>query len=533
LGISGEEGLLLAKIRLYADNCCDLEQDYLQELGIDSIALKVNINGKSYRDRVDLSPSQFYELIKEAGVMPTTSQVNPAEFEEEFRKILEEGDNEIIYVAFSSGLSGTYQSACIARDMVDPQRITVIDSRSASLGYGLTLIRAARAIAQGLSKEEVIQEIMDNIQRMEHVFIVGDFEMLKRGGRVSAASAFIGSLLSIKVIAEIKEGKINPVEKVKGLKKAKKRLLEIMAERGDNLSEQLIGIAHSNDYEGALKIKDMIAEQFGCQLRVIEKAPQILTNMDPDLAEIVHSYMEKQGISVLTNSTLTGFQGRDRVNEVTVGSHTFPADIVILSMGVLPNSEIAAQAGIELGTGRAIRVNGRMETNQPGIYAAGDCATVWHLISEQEVYFPMGTTANKQGRVAGENAAGGNATFKGILGTGISRIIDMEVSRTGLSEQECKNLGIAHISRTIKSRTRVPYYPDAGLIWVKLTVEPDSRQLLGGQIVGFSGAGKRIDTIAAALASRCKIDDLYNLDLAYSPPFSPLWDPVLTAINRF
>jgi DegV family protein with EDD domain len=265
LGISGEEGLLLAKIRLYADNCCDLEQDYLQELGIDSIALKVNINGKSYRDRVDLSPSQFYELIKEAGVMPTTSQVNPAEFEEEFRKILEEGDNEIIYVAFSSGLSGTYQSACIARDMVDPQRITVIDSRSASLGYGLTLIRAARAIAQGLSKEEVIQEIMDNIQRMEHVFIVGDFEMLKRGGRVSAASAFIGSLLSIKVIAEIKEGKINPVEKVKGLKKAKKRLLEIMAERGDNLSEQLIGIAHSNDYEGALKIKDMIAEQFAAE----------------------------------------------------------------------------------------------------------------------------------------------------------------------------------------------------------------------------------------------------------------------------
>lgn len=284
-------------------------------------------------------------------------------------------------------------------------------------------------------------------------------------------------------------------------------------------------------YIGLEMVENLLA--YGCQLRVIEKAPQILTNMDPDLAEIVHSYMEKQGISVLTNSTLTGFQGRDRVNEVTVGSHTFPADIVILSMGVLPNSEIAAQAGIELGTGRAIRVNGRMETNQPGIYAAGDCATVWHLISEQEVYFPMGTTANKQGRVAGENAAGGNATFKGILGTGISRIIDMEVSRTGLSEQECKNLGIAHISRTIKSRTRVPYYPDAGLIWVKLTVEPDSRQQLGGQIVGFSGAGKRIDTIAAALASRCKIDDLYNLDLAYSPPFSPLWDPVLTAINRF
>ncbi len=266
----------MAKIKLYADNCCDLEQDLLQKLGISSLALKVNINGKSYRDRVDLSPSQFYELIKEPGIMATTSQINPAEFEAEFRKILGEGDNEIIYIAFSSSLSGTYQSACMARDMVDAEHITVIDSQSASLGYGLTLIRAAQAVARGLNKEQVIQEIMDNINRMEHVFIVGDFEMLKRGGRVSAASAFIGSLLNIKVIAEIKDGKINPVEKVKGLKKAKKRLLEIMGQRGDHLPQQLMGISHSNDYEGALKVKDMIAEQFGCENFIISEIGAVI-----------------------------------------------------------------------------------------------------------------------------------------------------------------------------------------------------------------------------------------------------------------
>jgi DegV family protein with EDD domain len=253
-----------------------LEQDLLQKLGISSLALKVNINGKSYRDRVDLSPSQFYELIKEPGIMATTSQINPAEFEAEFRKILGEGDNEIIYIAFSSSLSGTYQSACMARDMVDAEHITVIDSQSASLGYGLTLIRAAQAVARGLNKEQVIQEIMDNINRMEHVFIVGDFEMLKRGGRVSAASAFIGSLLNIKVIAEIKDGKINPVEKVKGLKKAKKRLLEIMGQRGDHLPQQLMGISHSNDYEGALKVKDMIAEQFGCENFIISEIGAVI-----------------------------------------------------------------------------------------------------------------------------------------------------------------------------------------------------------------------------------------------------------------
>lgn len=284
-------------------------------------------------------------------------------------------------------------------------------------------------------------------------------------------------------------------------------------------------------YIGLEMVENLLAH--GCQVRVIDKATQILPNMDADLAKIVKSYLEAQGIPVVTGYALTGFAGSDRVKEIAVGPHTFPADIVILSMGVSPNSEIAAQAGIELGAAQAIRVNEKMETNQAGIYAAGDCASVWHLVSAQETYFPLGTTANKQGRVAGENAAGGNATFQGILGTGISKVMDMEVSRTGLSEQECQNLGIPYISQTIKSRTRVPYFPDAGLIWVKLTVSPDSRQLLGGQIVGFSGAGKRIDTIAAALASRCKIDDLYNLDLAYSPPFSPLWDPVLVAINRF
>lgn len=266
----------MAKIRLYADNCCDLEPEVMKQLGISSIALKVNIKGQSYRDRVDLSPSQFYQLIKEPGVMPTTSQVNPAEFEEEFRNILQEEDCEIVYAAFSSGLSGTYQSACIARDMVDPARITVIDTKSASLGYGLTLVRAARAIDDGLSKDQVIAEIKDNLAKMQHVFIVGDFEMLKRGGRVSATSAFIGSLLSIKVIAEIKDGTIHPVEKTKGLKKAKKRLLEVMAQRGDNLPGQLIGISHSNDYEGAILIKDMIAERFGCDKFMITEIGAVI-----------------------------------------------------------------------------------------------------------------------------------------------------------------------------------------------------------------------------------------------------------------
>jgi NADPH-dependent 2,4-dienoyl-CoA reductase/sulfur reductase-like enzyme len=271
----------------------------------------------------------------------------------------------------------------------------------------------------------------------------------------------------------------------------------------------------------------------GCQVRMIEKSPQILPVMDQDMAQVVASYMESQGIEVLTDSAVTAFRGDDRVREVVVGDNSFPADIVILSIGVLPNSEIAGRAGIELGAGNAIRVNRQMATNLPGIYAAGDCATVHHIISDREVYLPMGTTANKQGRIAGENAAGGSTFFKGVLGTGISRIMELEISRTGLCEQECRNLGIDFITRTIKSRTMVPFFPESGRIRVKILVETHSRRLLGGQIVGYPGSGKRIDTIAAALTLNCRIDDLINMDLAYAPPFSPLWDPVLTAINKF
>lgn len=261
----------MGKIRIFADNACDLDRDVLDEYGIRLLYITVTVKGKTYRDRLDLDPAQFYKMLEEPDVMPTTAQINPAEFQVEFEKVLKESDDEIIYIAFSSGLSGTYQSACIARDMVDPQRITVIDSQSASVGYGLTVLRAARAVQAGMTKAEVINEIQDNIKRIQHIFIVGNFDMLKRGGRVNAASAAIGNLLNIKLILHFVDGKIVPLEKAHGLKKAKKRMLEIMDERGYDLKNQLIGINHSNDLEGALLVKGLIEEKFGCSQFVISE----------------------------------------------------------------------------------------------------------------------------------------------------------------------------------------------------------------------------------------------------------------------
>ncbi|NLW92727.1 MAG: DegV family protein [Syntrophomonadaceae bacterium] len=266
----------MAAIRLYADSACDLDRSFLKEMGVGIFCLTTTINEQTYRDRLDIEPPEFYRMIARPGVLPITSQANVAEFEEEFRRVIAESDDDIIYIAFSSGLSGTYQSACIARDSIDSGRITVIDSLSASVGYGLTVIRAAKAIAAGMSKDEVIAEITDNMSRMQHIFIVGSFEMLKRGGRVSATAAAIGNLLNIKMICHFVDGKIVPLEKVHGLKKAKKRLLELMAERGSDLRNQTIGISYSYDLEGALEIKRLIEEEFGCRDFVVSEVGAVI-----------------------------------------------------------------------------------------------------------------------------------------------------------------------------------------------------------------------------------------------------------------
>ena len=254
----------MAAIRIYADNACDLGKKVLDELGVKLFYISTTIGDKTYWDRFDLDPPEFYKLLAETDAMPTTAQINPQEFQNEFEKVINESEDEIIYIAFSSGLSGTYQSACMVRDAVDPQRITVIDSKSASVGYGLTVVRAARAVAAGKNKQEIIAEIEDNISRIQQVFVVGSFEMLKRGGRVNAATATIGNLLNIKVILHFVDGKIVPLDKAHGLKKAKKKLLDIMEQRGVNIKDQLIGINYSADYEGALELKKMIENKFGC-----------------------------------------------------------------------------------------------------------------------------------------------------------------------------------------------------------------------------------------------------------------------------
>jgi NADPH-dependent 2,4-dienoyl-CoA reductase/sulfur reductase-like enzyme len=268
----------------------------------------------------------------------------------------------------------------------------------------------------------------------------------------------------------------------------------------------------------------------GLEVSLINRPPQVMGTLDYDMGALVSQALRDFGVSLYLEETLTAFETNNgKVTGVVTDKRTLPADIVVLGLGVRPNTALAAAAGIPLGEKGAIRVNERMETGLPGIWAAGDCAESFHLVSRRPFYIALGTVANRQGRVAGINLGRGYATFPGVVGTAVTKICQMEVARTGLQEEEIAALDLEHVSAVIKSRTRAGYYPGAGEITVKLLAERGSGRLLGGQIVGLEGSAKRIDTVAIALHAGFTVEEMINLDLGYAPPFSPVWDPVVTA----
>ncbi|TVQ15236.1 MAG: CoA-disulfide reductase [Bacteroidetes bacterium] len=264
---------------------------------------------------------------------------------------------------------------------------------------------------------------------------------------------------------------------------------------------------------------------------VVDMAGQVMTAMDEDMATIIGDYMKEKGVHLITGEKLVNIEKNTegKVTAVVTDKQTLEADLVILGLGVKPNTEMAEKAGMEMGVRGAIRVNKKLETSVPGIWAAGDCAESWHLVKKQQVYIPLGTVANKHALVAGINISGGDAEFPGVLGTAITRFMNLEISRTGLSEKEAKEAGIDYKANTIESSTLSGYFPGTGKIHVKLVVEKNTGKILGGQIVGFNGAAKRIDTIATAITAGMTAQQLVDLDLSYAPPFSPVWDPVQVA----
>jgi len=268
----------------------------------------------------------------------------------------------------------------------------------------------------------------------------------------------------------------------------------------------------------------------GLHVALVEALPTLMaTTLSPDMAAPIATAMEKAGVELHLGSPVNAFEtGADgRVRAVVTEDTTLEAELVVVGLGVRPNTALAEEAGVAIGPTGGIAVNDRMETSLPGIWAAGDVVQSCHRITGQPVVVALGTHANKQGRVAGTNIAGGDARFGGVLGSAITKFQDLEIARTGLTEAEADSAGLDWIESTTESNTRSRYYPGASSVTTKLVAEKGTGRLLGGQVVGGPGAGKRIDTIAMALWAGMTARELAGIDLAYAPPFSPVWDPVL------
>ena len=268
--------------------------------------------------------------------------------------------------------------------------------------------------------------------------------------------------------------------------------------------------------------------QRGWSAVVVEQGRQPMGTLDPDMGALVADAMVAHRIDLRLGVEVVGFEdGAVLTSEGRIG-----ADLVVLGIGVGPNATLAAQAGLDLGVKGAIRVDERQQTSAPGVWAAGDCCESHHLVTGQPVHIALGTYANKQGRVAGINIGGGAAVFPGVLGTAITKVCATEVARTGLGEQEAARAGFDAVVARIESTTTAGYYPAAEKMTVKVVAERGSARLLGAQIVGGAGSAKRIDTCATAITAGMTVGQVVDLDLAYGPPFSSIWDPVAVAARE-
>jgi NADPH-dependent 2,4-dienoyl-CoA reductase/sulfur reductase-like enzyme len=290
---------------------------------------------------------------------------------------------------------------------------------------------------------------------------------------------------------------------------------------------------------GAGYIGVEVAEAFvrrGLDTTVVDAAPEPMATLDHDMGALVRVAMEGMGVHLLTGRLVQEVRpGADgRVGSVVAGGEEIPADVVVLGVGVRPRTELARAAGLPIGDRGGIRVDVRMAVpGFPGVWAAGDCVESFDRVSQSWVHVPLGTHANKQGRVLGTNLGGGYATFPGVVRTAVSKVCDLEIARTGLLERDANAVGFRHASVVVESTTIAGYMPGASPLTVKMLAEHGTGRLLGVQIVGNGpGAAKRIDACALALWNEMTVHELAMADLSYAPPFSPVWDPVQIAARK-
>ncbi|MBE5802240.1 MAG: CoA-disulfide reductase [Clostridiales bacterium] len=267
--------------------------------------------------------------------------------------------------------------------------------------------------------------------------------------------------------------------------------------------------------------------ELGMDVTIVQKSSQLMTPFDPDMASFIHAEMRRHGVKLALGRTVTGFvENNDGMDVLLEGEKPLYADMVILAIGVTPDTALAREAGLALGIRGAIVVNERMETSIPDIYAVGDAVQVKHFVTGEDALIALAGPANKQGRIAADNICGGDSQYHGSQGSSILKIFDLTAASTGIGETAARRAGITVEKVILSPMSHAGYYPGGKLMTMKVLFEKETFRLLGAQIIGYDGVDKRIDVLATAIRAGMKATALAELDLAYAPPYSSAKDPV-------
>ncbi len=281
----------------------------------------------------------------------------------------------------------------------------------------------------------------------------------------------------------------------------------------------------------ALEVCEALS-RLGIEVDMVKPRPIFLPWMNQELSSVVKDEVEKNGINLHMGLQIKGIERNQDKLRVYCDDTVFDTEMVLIAVGITPNSQIAEDAGLELGPQKAIAVDRQLKTSDPEIFSAGDCADAFHVVSGKKVWNPLALRANRAGWAVADNVLGSKVELEGVAGTAVFKVFDLQIARTGLNPREAKESGFDPVEIVIKSRSRAHAHPGSTTIHVSMTGDKSTGRLLGAQMVGSEGVAHRINAVAVALHAKMSVEDFYQCDLAYAPPFGPVWDPLLTAANQ-
>ncbi len=269
----------------------------------------------------------------------------------------------------------------------------------------------------------------------------------------------------------------------------------------------------------------------GIKVTMVKRREQLLPWMLPELSEVAAKELEANKVEFFPGLPLESITRGGNGLTVNAGGRSFPADMVLVAVGVKPESRLAAAAGLDLGADGAVSIDANMRTSAADVFAAGDCADITSVVSGRKIWLPLALTANRGGRVAADNMMGEPVAFRGIAGTAVFKVFNLEIAKTGLTMKEAEDAGFKPVYKAIAAKSKAHSFQGSAPLHASFIADSESGKILGAQMIGSEGVARRINAAAVALQAGMTVDEFYECDLAYAPPFSPVWDPLLTAAS--